>query len=728
MDYQLLPAHQLINPTDSIFLDFTDTGIFIEILSTNTTRLIITAESRNTRLGEASSNILKCQCTGFRDLNRGEVTRTVSITTYNRPDPPGNLNLVSTAMGLTLVWDRPSNAPPPLVSTNYTLSIFNVTDSGNVMYLDSAMTTTSFSIHFLEESLLGMPCQRFQFLVTADNDAGVGSPAIYNETVPVSANTSDIDATLRLVFLNLGSENDTSFTMQFRTVNSCSMNFPVLDYTINVNFQPILVVSASDVAPLTLINVTVNSSITPLPHNMLYLISVTVRSAVSQRVSRSQRIQTTDVQSAAVIFHQTYVQLSCRLADVTQSLGCLFQFSPNTNGTGQQEFILMREGGGVTVSQCNDTINQRSAYRDDGRISVFDIENNGSVSDFRIGPVTTEIVGMTNFTMATGCEIPIDIVVVTTPTNVAAIVVPIVVILLLATLLVTVIMLVWCKIHRKNTKKLLDQETRADELEVQNDGFKQEIEVQKTRKLSMTAESGGIYSVEFDTGGLIDKIPTISPSASTERDLSSSPPTPTSPTGAAGGPPFPGGAAGGPPFPDTLNVPEGDGTGSTGSYSPKRPRIRPEVKRSFSEGSPGSDQQPLLGSTVSRGAIQLRFRKGSLELKVHKEQLLEEIRRRSKPKISLRSRSISHDPSASKEDTAPLLMTYSELHFSNDMLDIISEGSLEDIREESWKVDQGTPTFQLGSALASSNNQLKEQDSPLKKGIKGATGQDESSF
>ncbi len=50
------------------------------------------------------------------------------------------------------------------------------------MYLDSAMTTTSFSIHFLEESLLGMPCQRFQFLVTADNDAGVGSPAIYNET------------------------------------------------------------------------------------------------------------------------------------------------------------------------------------------------------------------------------------------------------------------------------------------------------------------------------------------------------------------------------------------------------------------------------------------------------------------------------------------------------------------------------------------------------------------
>ena len=31
-------------------------------------------------------------------------------------------------------------------------------------------------------------------------------------------------------------------------------------------------------------------------------------------------IETTDVQSAKVIFHQTYVQLSCRLTDVTQSL------------------------------------------------------------------------------------------------------------------------------------------------------------------------------------------------------------------------------------------------------------------------------------------------------------------------------------------------------------------------------------------------------------------------
>ncbi len=132
---------------------------------------------------------------------------------------------------------------------------------------------------------------------------------------------------------------------------------------------------------------------------------------------------------------------------------------------------------------------------------------------------------------------------------------------------------------------------------------------------------------------------------------------------------------------------------------------------------------------VSRSAIQLRFQKGSLELKVNKEQLHEEIRRRTRSKKTLRSRSISHDPSASKEDTAPLLVTRSELHFHDDMLDIISEVSMEDIREESGRADQGALHFQTGSSPANSNDRLDEQDSPVKTtGIQGATGQDESSF
>ncbi len=103
----------------------------------------------------------------------------------DRPDPPEGLNLVSQSdTGLTLVWGRPKNALPS-VNTTYTMSIYNVTPSGNELYLERNLTTTSYSIHFLEEALLEMPCQPFQFQVTATNDAGIGNPAIYSETVPI---------------------------------------------------------------------------------------------------------------------------------------------------------------------------------------------------------------------------------------------------------------------------------------------------------------------------------------------------------------------------------------------------------------------------------------------------------------------------------------------------------------------------------------------------------------
>ncbi len=133
---------------------------------------------------------------------------------------------------------------------------------------------------------------------------------------------------------------------------------------------------------------------------------------------------------------------------------------------------------------------------------------------------------------------------------------------------------------------------------------------------------------------------------------------------------------------------------------------------------------------VSRSAIQLRFRKGSLELKVNKEQLLEEIRRESKSKKShksLRSRSISHDSSSNKEDTAPLLVTYSELHFSDDLLDVISEDSLENIHEESGQVEREPPNFHLGPSPSSPYDRLEEQDSPVKTTtVEDAVGQQES--
>ena len=103
----------------------------------------------------------------------------------DRPEAPGNLTLDPNAESLTLVWERPANALAQ-TTTTYNISIFNVTDSGNVLYEEAGgQSATSYSIHTLEESLHGMPCQQFQFLVTAENDAGVGITAVYNETLPL---------------------------------------------------------------------------------------------------------------------------------------------------------------------------------------------------------------------------------------------------------------------------------------------------------------------------------------------------------------------------------------------------------------------------------------------------------------------------------------------------------------------------------------------------------------
>ena len=99
--------------------------------------------------------------------------------------------------------------------------------------------------------------------------------------------------------------------------------------------------------------------------------------------------------------------LRCVFADRTLSRGCVFRFSPSSNGTGLQEFVLERDADEVVLSQCNMTMNQRSAYQDEGQISVFDIEPDGTVGPFRVTPMDAEV-GRTNFTQDTGCVLMIS--------------------------------------------------------------------------------------------------------------------------------------------------------------------------------------------------------------------------------------------------------------------------------------------------------------------------------
>ena len=86
---------------------------------------------------------------------------------------------------LILVWGRPANAPAQ-IETNYMVMITSVMP-GSTQYSPFIFnsSTTSFSVHFLEEAQAGKPCEEFQFFVSAENDAGEGDLAVYNETVPI---------------------------------------------------------------------------------------------------------------------------------------------------------------------------------------------------------------------------------------------------------------------------------------------------------------------------------------------------------------------------------------------------------------------------------------------------------------------------------------------------------------------------------------------------------------
>ena len=100
------------------------------------------------------------------------------------------------------------------------------------------------------------------------------------------------------------------------------------------------------------------------------------------------------VQSAEVIFYQNDVLLKCVFAKRTLSRGCVFRFS-------QEKILLPRDHKDTVLSQCNFTMNRRSAYVD---VSVINIESDGSEGSHVTTPVVREIKDPLHFTLETGCE------------------------------------------------------------------------------------------------------------------------------------------------------------------------------------------------------------------------------------------------------------------------------------------------------------------------------------
>ena len=112
---------------------------------------------------------------------------------------------------------------------------------------------------------------------------------------------------------------------------------------------------------------------------------------------------TTDVQTAVVIFFENNIFLSCSFASGSVAFGCEFQFQVNLNGTseGLEEFVVERSG--VHGSLCSASSNQRNGYM---TISVLDLEQDrmtrGSVA---LTPGEQVLETEADYMQQTGCSV-----------------------------------------------------------------------------------------------------------------------------------------------------------------------------------------------------------------------------------------------------------------------------------------------------------------------------------
>ena len=107
-------------------------------------------------------------------------------------------------------------------------------------------------------------------------------------------------------------------------------------------------------------------------------------------------LDTSDVQTAQVVFFENNVFLTCMFANGTETQGCRFTFQVNNNATDNEIYTVLRSEGG---QQCNTTINQRNGYED---ISVLDAE---LISQLSLAVETMVVSSEVEYVDLTGCRI-----------------------------------------------------------------------------------------------------------------------------------------------------------------------------------------------------------------------------------------------------------------------------------------------------------------------------------
>ena len=94
-------------------------------------------------------------------------------------------------------------------------------------------------------------------------------------------------------------------------------------------------------------------------------------------------------------------------ADGSSASGCMFTFQVNQNGTGNDQFSVLRSNDG---QQCNMTNNQRTGYVE---ISVVDMESEGVFGRLSLSPDVLQLESEQEYVQMTGCAVPTGIISVT---------------------------------------------------------------------------------------------------------------------------------------------------------------------------------------------------------------------------------------------------------------------------------------------------------------------------
>ena len=112
---------------------------------------------------------------------------------------------------------------------------------------------------------------------------------------------------------------------------------------------------------------------------------------------------TTDVQTAHIMFFENNIFLTCSFAVGSTATGCIFLFQVNQNGTVVEieEFMVLCSGPGG--SQCSIITNQRNGYMN---LSVLDLEQDGTQGQIVLTSGEIMLETEDEYTQLTGCSIP----------------------------------------------------------------------------------------------------------------------------------------------------------------------------------------------------------------------------------------------------------------------------------------------------------------------------------